>query len=37
MFHDWLWVLDDEKLHTTMIQEVHDSKLSGHLGREGIA
>ncbi|RAL59221.1 hypothetical protein DID88_006676 [Monilinia fructigena] len=34
MFRNRLWVPQDERLRTRMIQDVHDSKLCGHPGRE---
>ena len=34
-FRDRKWVPDNEPLRTKIIQEVHDSLLSGHPGREG--
>lgn len=37
MFRNRLWVPDDELLRTRMIQDVHDSKLCGHPGRESTA
>jgi Integrase zinc binding domain/Chromo (CHRromatin Organisation MOdifier) domain len=37
MFRNRLWVPNDEMLRTKMIQDVHDSKLCGHPGREGTA
>jgi hypothetical protein len=37
MFRNRLWVPNNETLRTKMIQDVHDSKLCGHPGRENTA
>jgi Reverse transcriptase (RNA-dependent DNA polymerase)/RNase H-like domain found in reverse transcriptase/Integrase zinc binding domain/Chromo (CHRromatin Organisation MOdifier) domain len=37
MFRGRLWVPNDEKLRTKMTQDVHDSLLCGHPGRENTA
>ena len=33
-WHGRIWILAFEPLQTPLIQSIHDSPLSGHLGRE---
>ena len=34
LFRGRRWVLESESLRTRLIQETHDSVMTGHLGRE---